>query len=132
MPCSLAKKLELERLLPENSAGVRGFPYFTVHDRQGFEWYIRTGDPRYRPPVDKVLERFPIRTRMIKGAELSPIFLGVFDGSSNFWTIHDFAPENPYVPDATVLWTTDGQRFVARHNREYQIIEYDLGFMRQG
>lgn len=131
MPGTLPRKLKMEKQPPQQSAGVYGFPYFTMQDRDNLERYLQTGDARYRPPGEIVMDRFPIATREVKGFEIPQNAVGIFDRGSNFWYLAGYAPENNETSDATVLITEDGERFMAFHNREYQIVELDLTYRQQ-
>jgi len=86
----LQKEKEVE--FPQNSAGVSGYPFFTVDDLKGHITYLN-GDDRYKPTAINVLERFPLQSIILMGRNITGDEVAIIDGNGNIHRLDNKAPE---------------------------------------
>lgn len=126
-PASWIAKLNKEQTLaiPDTSAGIPGYPYFTTEDLDHHLRYM-SGDDRYKPSADNVLDRYPITTIITRGAEVTGEEVAIIDGNG---VIH--ALDNDVAPEETkgmrAFSVDNGTAVVGvADNEKYQVIVIDF------
>ena len=134
-PLSLPVRLAREERVPvpADSLGVTGFPYFSRSDALAYRSFLQ-GDERYRPPVDIILERFPVVAEDVDGLEITGTEIGVYDDDDDLHLFDQSVPVAERVVNmgavGRVLTDTDGQAFAARSGRSYQVVKINDALIR--
>ena len=83
---------ERESEFPKDSAGVKGYPFFTIDDLNGHLSYL-AGDERYKPTAINVLERFPLQSIILMGRNVTGDEVAVIDSDGNIHMLDNKKPE---------------------------------------
>lgn len=125
-PASWQERLRKENKysIPQNSAGIDGYPFFTTEDLSNHVQYIQ-GDERYRPTPENVLDRYPIQTSIVLGKQISGSEISVIDGNGNMHVI-DQNSDVAYVDGMRAFSVDNAEKFLSISDDErYQIITID-------
>ena len=119
-------KLNKEQTLaiPNSSAGIDGYPYFTTEDLDHHILYMN-GDDRYKPSAENVLDRYPIISVISRGEDVTGDEVAVIDGNGVIHSLdNDVAPEETKGMRAFSVGGGSGVVGIA-DNEKYQIIVVD-------
>lgn len=130
----LGPKLAKERdwAIPENSAGIEGFPYTTADDLEAYRLW-KTGQS---PTIDShdILDRFPLEVRDIAGSDLNGTEVAIYDSYGAVWELaKDDRGQSIILEESTELdgltttlyQTKSGHPFAVLSTQTYQIVRLD-------
>jgi hypothetical protein len=114
---------ERESEFPPNSAGVKGYPFFTVEDLDGQVRFM-SGEARYQSTSENILERFPLQSVIMMGRDISGNEVAVIDGGGNIHLLDSKEPE--YADEMRGFSVDNGSRTLGVADEErYQVIVID-------
>lgn len=124
-PGSWQHRLQKEKTseFPQNSANIKGYPFFTMEDLDGQVRYMN-GEEKYRPTAANILDRFPIQSIITMGRNVTGNEVGIIDSSGK---IHILDGKQPDVADEMRSFSVDGGKALLgiADEERYQIIVVD-------
>lgn len=116
--------------IPEDSAKVPGYPYFTKTDLVAYRYFIQTGDERYRPSALAIVDRFPVIAKEVDGDSITGLEVGVYGGKNDdLYTFDQAVPltsrSSQISDDVRMFSTGTGATFMVKNSRKYQVVLID-------
>lgn len=116
--------------IPEDSACIPGYPYFTRTDLTAYKYFIQTGDERYRPTTEIITDRFPVVIREIDGSAVTGQEVGIYGGEKDeLHTFNQAIPTNQRSANINeqirIFVTEAGDNFSVQNSRKYQVVYID-------
>lgn len=124
-PGSWQYRLQKERTtdFPNDSAGIQGYPFFTLDDLKDHVAYMN-GDERYKPTAVNALERFPLQSMIMKGRSITGDEIAVIDGGGTIHTLDSIEPE--YADEMRSFVVDNGHhKLGVADDESYQVIVID-------
>jgi len=114
---------EREQEFPRDSAGIKGYPFFTMDDLESQVEYMR-GNDLHKPTSENVLERFPLQSIIMMGRDVKGDEIAVIDGSGNIHILDEKEPD--YADEMRGFSVDNGKGMLGVADEErYQVIVID-------